>query len=65
MDKYFSSLDMAALRMQLPANSKKAMKLYRHVLHNDHDAGPEASYIIRLWKQERGIDEKDNGINRT
>jgi hypothetical protein len=36
MDKYFSSLDMAALRMQLPANSKKAMKLYRHVLHNEH-----------------------------
>lgn len=63
MDKYFSSLDVAALRMQLPANSKKAMKLYRHVLHNEHDAGPEASYIIRLWKQERGIDEKNYSID--
>ena len=60
MDKYFQTLDMAAFRMMLDVNSDKAMKLYRHVLDSQHDAGPEADYIIRLWKKERGINAKDN-----
>jgi len=60
MDKYFQTLDMAAFRMMLEADSDKAMKLYRHVLNSQHDAGPEADYIIRLWKQERGINAKDD-----
>ena len=60
MDKYFQTLDMAAFRMMLEPNSDKAMKLYRHVLDSQHDAGPEADYIIRLWKKERGINAKDN-----
>ena len=60
MDKYFQTLDMAAFRMMLDVNSDKAMKLYRHVLDSQHDAGPEADYIIRLWIKERGINAKDN-----
>ena len=60
MDKYFQTLDMAAFRMMLDVNSDKAMKLYRHALDSQHDAGPEADYIIRLWKQERGINAKDD-----
>ena len=60
MDKYFQTLDMAAFRMMLEADSDKAMKLYRHVLNSQHDAGPEADYIIGLWKQERGINAKDD-----
>ena len=60
MDKYFQTLDMAAFRMMLEPDSDKAMKLYRHVLNSQHDAGPEADYIIRLWKKERGINAKDN-----
>ena len=60
MDKYFQTLDMAAFRMMLEADSDKAMKLYRHALNSQHDAGPEADYIIRLWKQERGINAKDD-----
>ena len=60
MDKYFQTLDMAAFRIMLDVNSDKAMKLYRHVLNSQHDAGPEADYIIRLWKQERGINAKDD-----
>ena len=60
MDKYFQTLDMAAFRMMLDVNSDKAMKLYRHALDSQHDAGPEADYIIRLWKKERGINAKDN-----
>ena len=60
MDKYFQTLDMAAFRMMLDVNSDKAMKLYRHVLDSQHDAGPEADYIIRLWKKERGINAKDD-----
>ncbi len=60
MDKYFKTLDAAAFRMMLEADSKKAMELYRHVLDTEHDAGPEADYIIRLWKKERGINEKSD-----
>jgi len=60
VDKYFQTLDMAAFRMMLEADSDKAMKLYRHVLNSQHDAGPEADYIIRLWKKERGINAKDD-----
>ena len=58
MDKYFQTLDMAAFRMMLEPDSDKAMKLYRHVLDSQHDAGPEANYIIRVWKEERGLKER-------
>lgn len=64
MDKYFQTLDMAAFRMMLDVNSDKAMKLYRHVLDSQHDAGPEADYIIRLWKKERGINAKNDSDRR-
>ena len=60
MDKYFQTLDMASFRMMLEADSDKAMTLYRHVLDRHHDVGPEADYIIRLWKQERGINAQDD-----
>ena len=65
MDKYFQTLDMAAFRMMLEPNSDKAMKLYRHVLDSQHDAGPEADYIICLWKKERGINAKDDDHSRS
>ena len=65
MDKYFQTLDMAAFRMMLDVNSDKAMKLYRHALDSQHDAGPEADYIIRLWKKERGINAKDDDHSRS
>ena len=65
MNKYFQTLDMAAFRMMLDVNSDKAMKLYRHVLDSQHDAGPEADYIIRLWKKERGINAKDDDHSRS
>ena len=55
MEKYFQTLDMASFRMMLEADSEKAMTLYRHVLNSQHDAGPEADYIIRMWKKDRGI----------
>ena len=57
MEKYFQTLDMAAFRMQLQSDSAKAMKLYKHVLQSEHDAGPESNYIIRMWKKDRGIDD--------
>ena len=60
MDKYFQTLDLAAFRMMLDVNSDKAMKLYRHALDSQHEAGPDADYIIRLWKKERGSNAKDN-----
>ena len=59
MDKYFATLDMAALRMQHTMDSPKATKLFRHVLDLEHDAGPEADYIIRTWKQQRRINEPE------
>ena len=64
MDKYFQTLDMAAFRMMLDVNSDKAMKLYRHALDSQHDAGPEADYIIRLRKKERGINAQNDSDRR-
>jgi hypothetical protein len=55
MDKYFETLDMAAFRMMHDVDSPKATKLFRHVLDSQHDAGPEADYIIRMWKKDRGL----------
>jgi hypothetical protein len=59
MDKYFETLDMAAFRMMHDVDSPKATKLFRHVLDSQHDAGPEADYIIRTWKQQRRISEPE------
>ena len=64
MDKYFSSLDLAAILMLHEINSPKAQKLFRHVLRLEHDVGPEAGYIICTWKKERGFDEKDHQRDR-
>ena len=63
MEKYFQTLDMAAFRMQLQSDSAKAMKLYKHVLQSEHDAGPESDYIIRMWKKDRGIDDAPSNGN--
>jgi hypothetical protein len=29
------------------------------VLDVEHEAGPEADYIIRTWKKERGVNKND------
>ena len=50
---------MAAFRMQHTIDSPKATKLFRHVLDVEHDAGPEADYIIRMWKEARKLDRTD------
>tara|TARA_Y100000361_G_C10902382_1_gene209741 strand:+ start:172 stop:402 length:231 start_codon:yes stop_codon:yes gene_type:complete len=71
MDKYFATLDMALLKIKSldEIDSPKATKLFRHLLDIEHDAGPEAEYIIRLWKKERNIctlpdDGSDHEQNR-
>jgi len=63
MEKYFQTLDMASFRMMLEADSAKAMKLYKHVLQRQHDAGPESDYIIRMWKKDRGIGDAPSNSN--
>ena len=55
MDKYFETLDLAAFRMQHMMDSPKAKRLFKHVLDTEHDAGPEADYIIRMWREARRI----------
>ena len=59
MDKYFETLDVAAFRMQHMIDSPKAKRLFKHVLDTEHDAGPEADYIIRKWKKERKLNRAD------
>ena len=59
MDKYFETLDVAAFRMQHMVDSPKAKRLFKHVLDTEHDAGPEADYIIRMWKEARKLDRAD------
>ena len=64
VDKYFATLDLASLHMQHAMDSPKAQRLFRHVLDLEHDAGPEADYIIRTWKKERGLDESHDRDRR-
>jgi hypothetical protein len=40
-------------------DSPKAKRLFKHVLDTEHDAGPEADYIIRMWTKERRISEPE------
>ena len=56
MDKYFLTLDRLYAMSHVEQSgriSNQLMKTMRHALDGEHDAGPEANYIIRLWKQER------------
>ena len=59
MDKYFETLDVAAFRMMHDVDSPEAATLFKHVLDSQHDAGPEADYIIRKWKKERKLNRAD------
>ncbi len=53
MDKYLETLD----RMKQSGKiSPQLLKTMRHALDGEHDAGPEANYIIRVWKEERGYE---------
>ena len=56
MEKYFHTLDVAVARMTHKIDSEKAKSLFRRLLDTEHQAGPEADYIIRTWKQERGYE---------
>lgn len=59
MDKYFAVLDWVSSLYgpngQKPESDKEFLALCREELEAQFDAGPEAGHIIRVWKQERGI----------
>tara|TARA_R100001086_G_C11732257_1_gene230044 strand:- start:28 stop:231 length:204 start_codon:yes stop_codon:yes gene_type:complete len=58
MEKYFKTLDETVLLMTHDITSEKAQRLFEHVLNKQHDAGPEAKYIIKQWREDRNVDEK-------
>ena len=58
MNRYFDTLDFVAGRMPHDPSSTRGKKILRQALTREHDAGPEANYIIRVWKEERGLEER-------
>ena len=58
MNRYFDTLDFVAGRMPHNPHSPRGKKVLRQALAREHDAGPEANYIIRMWKEERGLKER-------
>jgi len=56
MDKYFATLDFAHMYWRSDYSGEDLMVRLIYALDSGHDAGPEAKYIIRLWKEERGVE---------
>ena len=59
MEKYFDTLDQIYRLFHVKQNQKisnQLLRAMRNALDGQHDAGPEANYIIRTWKQERGYE---------
>jgi len=52
MNKYFETLDIVAPHVKHRPESVK-MQSYKNALRQEHDAGEEADYLIRLWKSEK------------
>lgn len=55
MDKYFQTLDTVYRLFRHKTATEELRDLMREDLDAQHDAGPEANYIIRVWSEERGI----------
>lgn len=55
MDKYFFTLDTVYRLFRDKTSSTELKALMREDLAAQHDAGPEANYIIRVWSEQRGI----------
>lgn len=53
MDKYFQVLDQVALNAKRPVDSRRVKSQMRKEITRIFDAGPEADYIIRVWREER------------
>ena len=51
MDKYFQVLDQIALHAKRPVDSRRVKSQMRKELNRIFDAGPEADYIIRVWRE--------------
>lgn len=54
MEKYFATLDTVYRLFRHKTTSEELKALMREDLDAQHDAGPEANYIIRVWAEERG-----------
>ncbi len=48
MNKYFETLDIVEPHVQNRPTSVK-MRSYKNALRQEHGAGEEANYLIRLW----------------
>ena len=58
MNRYFDTLDFVAWRIPHDTHSPRGKKVLSQSLAQEHDAGPEANYIIRVWTEERGLKER-------
>ncbi len=55
MAKYFETLDTVYRLFRHKTTTKELKALMREDLDAQHDAGPEANYIIRIWAEDRGV----------
>ena len=50
MEKYFETISRTMFHMKhKPLNEKR--KAVRKALQREHDAGPEAKYLLNLWRE--------------
>jgi hypothetical protein len=53
MNKYFRTLDQATLFHVEPYMSEaQTMRVLKKALNKEHQAGPEAKHIIKIWREQ-------------
>lgn len=56
MESYFETLDWVYGHYHQKVTGAQLLVLMKTDLDAQHDAGPEAGWIIRCWKEDRGIE---------
>ena len=56
MESYFETLDWVYGHYHQKVTGAQLVALMKTDLDAQHDAGPEAGWIIRCWKEDRGIE---------
>lgn len=55
MDKYFYTLDEVFRLFKHKVDANQMLDLMKTDLEAQHDAGPEARWIIKCWSEDRGV----------
>jgi len=55
VDKYFYTLDEVFRLFKHKVDANQMLELMKTDLEAQHDAGPEARWIIKCWSEDRGV----------